>query len=162
MKSIGRYEGVSVKPTKKLDYCMVGQSQASAYAESLGSSTSGIRDLETAIAQLAEGGYVLDKRDLPWEVACECISGPMSSASLPPMTLRDLYGPDQVFRTFSDFFAYLDERKAKGEPGLSCSYLSMDLYAEWWRRKGAKVGRKVKGAIQWKAPYSGPLFEGVC
>lgn len=163
MKSIGRYEGILVKPTKAQDYCMVGQAQSGAYAASVGSSTSGIRNLEEAITQLCEGGYILDKRHLSWEVACECITGPMESVSLPPMTMRDLYEDDVTFGSIEEFYSYLEERKQRygGREALSMSYLSMDLYAAWWHRKGAKVGRKIKGEIQWKAPYSGPLFQKV-
>lgn len=157
-----KYEGIALKPTKAQDYYIVGQSQSSAYAAQPGCSTSGIRDLEEAIVRLCEGGYVLDKRTLSWEVACDVISGPMDSADLPPLTLRDMWEPNRTFDSFDAFFSYLEERKAEheGREALSMSYLSMDLYAEWWRRKGAKVGRKVKGEIQWKLPYSGPLFEG--
>lgn len=159
MKSIGRYEGIAVKPTKAHDYLMVGQSQASAYAESLGSSTSGIRSLEDAVAQLAEGGYAIDKRHLSWDVACACISGPMCSASLPQLSIRYL-GSIQTFISYSQFESYVETHSAKGG-NLSLHFISMDLYAEWWRRKGARVGRKVKGMVEWKPAYSGPLFEAV-
>lgn len=142
MKSIGRYAGIAVKPTKVQEYLIVGQSQASAYAEALGYSTSGIRTLEDAIAQLAEGGYAVDKRHLPWEIACACISGPMCSASLPPMSARVL----GEYRTFASYEAF--EAETKG--GLSLHFLSMDLYAEWWKRRGARVGRKIKGEMVWE------------
>lgn len=154
-KRTPRYEGIALRPTKTKEYYLVGQSQSSAYAGAPGVSTSGIGSLEKAIEDLCEGGYVLDKRHLTWEVACECISGPMEHVGLPPMTMGAAYEPKRTFTSFDEFFSYLE----KESPPLTMSYLSMDLYAEWWRRKGAKVGRKVKGQIEWKPAYSGPLFE---
>jgi hypothetical protein len=152
-----KYEGLSLRPTKAQDYYMVGQSQSSAYAHQPNCSTSGIRNLEEAIVRLCEGGYVLDKRELSWEVACNVISGPMDQVDLPPMTMRRAYEKARTFGSFREFYDYLDSPECGG---MSFANLSMDLYAAWWHRLGAKVGRKVKGVIQWKAPYSGPLFEG--
>lgn len=153
------YEGIVIKPTSKCNYFFVGQSQSSAYAAEPGSNTSGISSLEVAIVQLAEGGYVVDKRHLPWEVAVECISGPMENVHLQPLTMCEVYGHTRTFTSFGEFFTYIEDRAAKGLGGLSMSYISMDLYAEWWRRKGARVGRKVRCEIVWKSAYSGPLFE---
>jgi hypothetical protein len=156
-----KYEGIAIKPTKERDCYMVGQSQSSPYAHGVGHSVSGGVHLEEFIDRyLAEGGYVIDKRHLPWEIACAVISGPMDKVGLPPMTLEE-FGETRTFESFDAFFSYLEERKKAfdGSEGLSMAYLSVDLYAEWWRRKGAKVGRKVAGNIQWKAPYSAPLFD---
>lgn len=150
-----KYEGIALRPTKTKEYYMVGQSQSSAYAGAPGCSTSGIGSLEKAIEDLCEGGYAIDKRHLSWEVACCVISGPMEHVGLPPLTMRNGWEPQRTFASFEEFFSYLE----KETPPLTMTYLSMDLYAEWWRRKGAKVGRKVKGTIQWKPAYSGPLFE---
>jgi hypothetical protein len=151
-----KYEGISLKPTKAQDYYIVGQSQSSAYAGSPGSSTSGISTLDDAIERLCEGGYVFDKRHLSYDVACCCISGPMDKVDLPPMTVSPCFEKHRTFATFDEFFSYLETDEGKC---MSMTFISMDLFGEWWRRKGAKVGRKIKGKIEWKPAYSGPLFE---
>jgi hypothetical protein len=147
-KQTPAYDGISIKPTKDHPAFYIGQGQSGAYSGSPGTSTSGYYALEEIIPRLAEGGYVFDKRGLTWDVACNCISGPMSSCELAPMSV-DRWDDKRTFNTYEEFAAYEQTVKAEGG-NLSMSYLSLDLYAEWWRRLGAKVGRKVKGEIVWK------------
>lgn len=154
------FEGIAIRPTKKHPFLIVGQSQASAYGESINSSTSGIRSLEEAIDGLADGGYVLDKRHLSWEVACEAISGPMAKVNLPSLTIGEPYSASQTFADFEEFFRYLEEGKARGD-GVAFTYMSMDLYTQWWYRKGARVGRKIRGTVKYRPLYSGPLFASI-
>lgn len=154
-----KYEGIALRPTKEKQYYMVGESQSFAYAHYPGGSASGIRNLETAIERLCEGGYVVDKRGVSSDTAIEmAFTGPMDEVSLPPMTMKIPFERLRTFTSYEEFAAYESDLLVQGR-NLSMHCLSLDLYAEWCRRKGAKVGRKVRGEIQWKAPYSGPLFE---
>lgn len=158
------FDGIRIYPTKDMPEYSVGQCESSAYSHAPNSSTSGIATLEDAIARLAPGGYVLDKRNLPWESVRHVISGPMESCTLPPLT-AERWGDVRCFDTYEDFLAWEAEVKAEGG-NLSMCNLSLDLYAEYWRRLGAKVGRKLHKDIRttethivWKEPYSGPLFD---
>lgn len=159
-----KFGGIAICPTRELTEYSVGQCESSAYSHSPNSSTSGIATLEDAIARLAPGGYVLDKRGLPWESVQHVISGPMEDCKLPPLTV-ERWGNVRCFDTYEDFLAWGEEVKAEGG-NLSMCMLSLDLYAEYWRRLGAKVGRKLyldmssdETHIVWKEPYSGPLFD---
>lgn len=143
------YDGIAICPTKEQSAYSIGQCESGAYSHAPNTSTSGYYDLEEVIPRLAEGGYAIDKRNLPWESVRHVISGPMESCNLPPLT-ADRWGRVQTFTTYCDFLAWAAEVKAKGG-NLSMSYISLDLYAEYWHRLGARVGRKVKGEIVWNA-----------
>jgi hypothetical protein len=147
------YEGIAIVPTATETEYSIGQCESGAYSQAPGSRTSGYRDLEEIISRLAFGGYVIDKRNLPWESVVHVISGPMDSCTLPPMTISIIWEYNRTFRTYEEFLSYAAELKAAGR-NLSMAYLSLDLYAEYWRRLGAKVGRKVQGEIVWKPAYS--------
>lgn len=147
------------------EYWLMGQSQSSAYAHKPNCFASGM-SWDNAIEELAQGGYVVDKRHLDYEVACEVISSPLDNPELGPLTLGNMGSQPITFASFDQFFEWVENRiiqrrkeNPQAGPGLSMAYLSLDLYAEWWRRRGAKVGRKINGEIYWKAPWSGPLFE---
>lgn len=158
------FGGITICPTTDMTEYSVGQGEASAYSRSPMSSTSGYGSLEDAIARLAPGGYVIDKRGLPWDSMRHVISGPMESCVLPPLT-ANRWGDVRCFNTYEDFLSWGEKVKESGG-NLSMCDLSLDLYAEYWRRLGAKVGRKVflstdaMTCVRFQEPYSGPLFSG--
>lgn len=140
-----KYDNISIRPSKNRPYHFAGQSQAGAYANSENSSVTTYDALENIIDRVAEGGYVVDKRHLPIEIAVKTISGPIQRPGLPPLTIDD-WGKQQSFSSINEFFKYLSMRTT----GISMCYFSLDLYAEWWKRLGAKVGRVKKGKVVWQ------------
>ena len=138
------FEGVPLGPVGDNEYCIAGQSDSSAYLHKPNSSVSGIASLDEAVCRLTKGGYIVDKRHLPFSKKVLCVSGPMDGSHLPPLTYSPSLFNDQTFDSIEGFFSIIKD------PG-SMSYLSMDLYAEWWRRHGAKIGRKNEdGGVSWK------------
>lgn len=103
------------------------------------------QELEELYPRLCEGGYVIDNRFLDWEVACEIISGPMDDIELAPLQVRS-FMMRTSFNSLEEFFLY-EKKRSEGGGNLSTHFVSMDLYAEWWAKRGAKVGRKIKGEI---------------
>lgn len=144
MKILGNYDGINICQTKTHEYILVGQSQASAYAKGLIElnnsyqefSVSGISTLEDAVTKLCYGGYIIDKRHLSWEVACNCISGPIDNVRLPALTV-DIWREQTTFSSYNEFEMWSKDKN------LSLTYLSVDLYAEYWKRLGAKVSRNI-------------------
>lgn len=141
-----KYENRMIRPTKDRRYSLIGQAQAGAWANGGDFSLRTYDSLESLFDKVAEGGYVIDKRHLPFEILLKAVSGPMDNANLPPLTISDCMEEPRTFKSMDEFFLYLATRKA----GISMTYFSLDLYAEWWRRLGAKVGRMVRGNVQWK------------
>lgn len=149
-----KYEGIFLQPTKEQECTHVSQVLAGAFGAGLTWSVqwcsfrlSGYSELEEIIPRLCEGGYISDKRGLPWPVACEIISGPMEDVLLPPLTIRHW----QDRRTFASMEEFFDFEKAGNRFGTA--FVSIDIFCAWWHRRGAKVGRKINGEIVWQPPY---------
>lgn len=144
---------VHMTPDRPLAY--VGQYLAGGFAggtyyldgkPSGSTSTSGFRDLETAIAEcaerLAEGAYVFDKREVPAAIGIRAVvGGPMGKADLPPMTIETW----EETITFESPAAACDSGKIK-----SSTFVSLDIEAEYWRRLGARIGRWIGGKVVWQ------------
>lgn len=143
------FEGIPLVWGNGKKIIALGQAAVGGYYESIESDsmTSGSSNcpaLEVMIERekdlICEGAYIFDKRSLPIEVQWKCVSGPMPGKQLEPLTL-DYWGTIKRHTTVKD----LTEKEA-----TATTYLSYDLYAEYWRRLGAKIGRFINGQVVWE------------
>lgn len=135
------YEGVKVTATKKAPYVLVSQVVAGAWADGVhydfgeinNCSTTGHKSIEALVLdpEVAEGAIVIDRRD---DVLS--MSGPMLDQKLPAKTVGHFFQTKQV-KSLAE---------VEGLPFLNCS---VDLYTDYWKAKGARIGRKLKGVLVW-------------
>jgi len=117
--------------------------------------------LESPLVKLEEGGWLLDKTAAPLDRVIDgVVSGPMLDITLPPGTI-DRFGKKEKaaaarmlgvgglqggFATVTALAITEPETKQYG----SLDSISLDLYLDYWRGLGAKVGRKIGGLVEWE------------
>ena len=141
------FEGVDLLWGKGKRMMICGQSQSGAHgagfeSDSSSFSCSGYDSLENFIEQhkheLCDGAYIIDSRGLTLEQALNCISGPMEKCDLDPLTI-DYWGK------------ITNNVDLNNLPKLSSmAYVSLDIYAAFWRNIGSKIGRFINGAVVWE------------
>lgn len=123
---------------------------------------SGIWKLETAIERLCEGGYVIDLRPLcghpdiyKWAVAAPMPDGRLTGDEIDHLdegTRRSAWSmmPGLVgeFQTMALLMAAKTFQPIDGEAG-PFDYVSAQYRALWWGSRGARIGQKANGVVQW-------------
>jgi len=132
----------------KREFLVLGQALCSPHADlptivgensTTRSSVSGLSgELEDYITAVIDGGYVVDKRNVPIDVLTRwVVSGPMMRDDLPAGHCSPPFGKDPSPMTVEELIGRFD--------GISMTYISIDLYVELWKRLGAKVFRVRRG-----------------
>lgn len=143
-----------------------------------GSHLSGYEDPESFQRRFAAGDYagydlenaiVVDKRARLSEFPGLAISSPMVRTTLPPKCIdrfADACGGSLILdamRTFPEFAAQWGIvgaiAVAESEPGRprvsepgGMDFVDVGTYADWWRRRGARLGVFRNGVIEWATP----------
>ncbi len=125
-------------PRDNKHYPMIGIALSGVYAWADGES---LRSYDTRLERfyyrLKEGGLVIDKRTCSEDdVLKYVVSGAMVQFSLPDNT------KSRIWENPEPCFSYLD---AKG-----MDKVSLNLYLDFWRSLGARIGKRVDNSIVWE------------
>lgn len=127
-----------------------------------GGYTSGIWPLEKALADLAEGGYVIDLRPLAahpdlvvWAFVAPLPNGRIEGEHIErfPEELREtaeqmLPGLGGEFQQLAFLIAHKIEEPTDGSAGPMDS-VSAAYRARYWGSRGARIGKRVGNTIRW-------------
>lgn len=144
-------DGIKVEATPEKPYIFVGQMIACAWFDGLyflngricgTSNQNSYTNIEEKIAkdgsELCEGAVIVDSRSFERAHACEvAIGGPMLKETLPQSHIQRLFGSEEKVNSLPADIG-------------SCDYLSLDLYVQYMRSKGSKIGRFIQGQIVWE------------
>jgi hypothetical protein len=119
------------------------------------------RRLRPYLGELVEGGYVLDKRAVLMARPWLAIGSPMVKGTLPPGTV-DRFIDRHPTDAFGESIVLDSIRSDPTNPAAGLAALMQDdpacggfddvapdVYADWWRRRGARVGRRLGRVVVW-------------
>lgn len=120
------------------------------------------RRLVCYYGDLAEGGIVLDKRRVLEEDPSLAFRSPILASHLPPGTIEPPGQPDRVLAQgmlgmFGEAHAALITATAEPEGYNGLALVATDVYVQFWRRHGARVGQRAGAQVLWEDGRAEPI-----
>lgn len=108
--------------------------------------------------RLSDGAYIVQ---LPKHLADVQLSAPVPNCNLPPLTYERLSTTEEVPQRTQRTFSSISASSQDIYSSLPFSEVSLDLYAAYWRRRKAIIGRWIKRKILWERTLSPLIVHSV-
>jgi hypothetical protein len=127
------------KSNNSKQYDLVGIALSGAYAKAKNVSLTGGKDLASMYHYLKEGGYVIDKRSCDQnQIIDGAYRGAMVDFALSDNLQKCTWESD------------VPKPCANYKDAGALDYVSFNLYRDFWRSLGARIGKRVADSIVWE------------
>jgi hypothetical protein len=118
-----------------------------------------ITSLDVGLLDLAEGGYVIDLRPLEKhpQVSRWITDEPYFNGDLGPAKLEDDTMTTSITHTRVPVRPIYDENKLFHGGASGYDFVSASYHAEYWRTRGARVGKREGMVIKWSDGIEAPI-----
>ena len=108
------------------------------------------------LGQVVDSSLVVDQRPASGrpDFAKNVLRGPMVNVDLPPLLVDASNEVDEEViaacgKDVQDMYAIV-KAMSEGQAIGAFDYVSPEIYAEFWKEQGARVGRVINGSIVWE------------